>query len=105
MLQCREHVHTHAHTHIHIHTYIHIHAQDAAEFGRIGRYYAVESMLVWDPVKQEYLPNDTPRLAFILTILTRAVVWLSLKLWSSARSAQQERHCTKLHQVTCKRTC
>ncbi len=26
--------------------------QDAAEFGRIGKYYAVESMLVWDPVKQ-----------------------------------------------------
>ncbi len=27
-------------------------SQDAAEFGRIGKYYAVESMLVWDPVKQ-----------------------------------------------------
>lgn len=25
--------------------------EDAAEFGRIGKYYAVESMLVWDPVK------------------------------------------------------
>lgn len=35
--------------------------QDAAEFGRIGRYYAVESMLVWDPVKQEYLADATPR--------------------------------------------
>lgn len=34
--------------------------QDAAEFGRIGKYYAVESMLVWDPVKQVYLPEATP---------------------------------------------
>eukprot|EP00983_Pelagomonas_calceolata_P038926 1136973-Pelagomonas_calceolata.AAC.14 len=36
-------------------------SQDAAEFGRIGRYYAVESMLVWDPVRQQYLPDATPR--------------------------------------------
>jgi len=34
--------------------------EDAAEFGRIGKYYAVESMLVWDPVKQEYLESLTP---------------------------------------------
>lgn len=34
--------------------------QDAAEFGRIGKYYATESMLVWDPVKQEYLADATP---------------------------------------------
>ena len=26
--------------------------QDVAEFGHIGRYYAMESMLLWDPVKQ-----------------------------------------------------
>ncbi len=31
---------------------LHCAPQDAAEFGRIGKYYAVESMLVWDPVKQ-----------------------------------------------------
>ncbi len=34
--------------------------QDAAEFGRIGKYYAVESMLVWDPVKEVYLEDATP---------------------------------------------
>ncbi|GAX78735.1 hypothetical protein CEUSTIGMA_g6172.t1 [Chlamydomonas eustigma] len=34
--------------------------EDAAEFGRIGKYYAVESMLVWDPVKQVYLEDATP---------------------------------------------
>lgn len=26
--------------------------QDSAEFAKIGKYYAVESMLVWDPVTQ-----------------------------------------------------
>lgn len=26
--------------------------QDGAEFAKIGKYYAVESMLVWDPVAQ-----------------------------------------------------
>jgi hypothetical protein len=26
--------------------------QDSAEFGRIGRYYAAESMLVWDDKRQ-----------------------------------------------------
>lgn len=26
--------------------------QDSAEFGRIGRYYAAESMLVWDEQRQ-----------------------------------------------------
>lgn len=31
---------------------------DAAEFGRIGKYYAVESMLVYDPQKGKYLPGD-----------------------------------------------
>ena len=35
-------------------------AQDAAEFGRIGRYYATESMLVWDDKKQKYLADATP---------------------------------------------
>ncbi len=35
--------------------------QDAAEFGRIGKYYAVESMLVWDPVKEVYVEEATPR--------------------------------------------
>lgn len=34
--------------------------EDAAEFGRIGKYYAVESMLVYDPVKQVYLADETP---------------------------------------------
>lgn len=31
---------------------------DAAEFGRIGKYYASESMLVYDQAKGEYLPGD-----------------------------------------------
>ncbi|PSC69840.1 divinyl chlorophyllide a 8-vinyl-chloroplastic isoform A [Micractinium conductrix] len=35
-------------------------AKDAAEFGKIGKYYAVESMLVWDPVEGKYLPDATP---------------------------------------------
>ena len=34
--------------------------EDAAEFGRIGKYYAVESMLVWDPVKQVYVADASP---------------------------------------------
>ena len=34
--------------------------QDSAEFGRIGRYYATESMLVWDPKKKEYIADETP---------------------------------------------
>lgn len=34
--------------------------QDAAEFGRIGRYYATESMLVWDDKAQKYLADATP---------------------------------------------
>jgi divinyl chlorophyllide a 8-vinyl-reductase len=34
--------------------------EDAAEFGRIGRYYAAESMLVWDPVTGEYSADKTP---------------------------------------------
>ena len=29
--------------------------QDSAEFGKIGKYYAVESMLLWDPETQQYL--------------------------------------------------
>eukprot|EP00667_Euglena_gracilis_P008675 EG_transcript_8798 len=34
---------------------------DAAEFGRIGKYYATESMLVYDPAAQAYLPgSETP---------------------------------------------
>ncbi|EPS66272.1 hypothetical protein M569_08504, partial [Genlisea aurea] len=34
--------------------------EDAAEFGRIGRYYAAESMLVWDPETGEYDADKTP---------------------------------------------
>lgn len=34
--------------------------QDGAEFGRIGRYYAVESMLLWDPEAQKYVADATP---------------------------------------------
>ena len=34
--------------------------QDTAEFGRIGRYYAAESMLVWDPERQCYDADATP---------------------------------------------
>lgn len=35
-------------------------AQDAAELGRIGKYYATESMLVWDDKQQQYLADATP---------------------------------------------
>ncbi|MFM8343193.1 MAG: NAD(P)H-binding protein [Betaproteobacteria bacterium] len=31
-----------------------------AELARIGRYYATESMLVWDPVRSRYSAEDTP---------------------------------------------
>ena len=34
--------------------------QDTAEFGRIGRYYAAESMLVWDEQRQRYDADATP---------------------------------------------
>lgn len=34
--------------------------QDSAEFGRIGKYYATESMLVWDEGRQEYDADATP---------------------------------------------
>jgi divinyl chlorophyllide a 8-vinyl-reductase len=34
--------------------------KDGAEFGKIGKYYAGESMLVWDPVTQRYLADATP---------------------------------------------
>jgi divinyl chlorophyllide a 8-vinyl-reductase len=34
--------------------------RDKAEFARIGRYYATESMLVWDPVAQRYDARATP---------------------------------------------
>lgn len=33
---------------------------DKAEFARIGRYYATESMLVWDPVQGRYDADATP---------------------------------------------
>jgi divinyl chlorophyllide a 8-vinyl-reductase len=33
---------------------------DKAELARIGRYYATESMLVWDPVSQRYDADATP---------------------------------------------
>jgi divinyl chlorophyllide a 8-vinyl-reductase len=35
-------------------------AADKAEFARIGRYYATESMLVWDSVRSQYNANATP---------------------------------------------
>ena len=34
--------------------------QDTVEFGRIGRYYAAESMLVWDEERQRYDADATP---------------------------------------------
>ncbi len=34
--------------------------KDKAELARIGRYYATESMLVWDPVKGRYDADATP---------------------------------------------
>ncbi|GFP81907.1 divinyl chlorophyllide a 8-vinyl-reductase chloroplastic [Phtheirospermum japonicum] len=34
--------------------------EDAAEFGKIGRYYAAESMLVWDEERGEYDAESTP---------------------------------------------
>ena len=34
--------------------------QDSAEFGRIGRYYATESMLVWDEAAGRYVADATP---------------------------------------------
>lgn len=34
--------------------------RDKAEFARIGRYYATESMLLWDPVAQRYDAEGTP---------------------------------------------
>ncbi|WP_208995139.1 NAD(P)H-binding protein [Roseibium hamelinense] len=33
---------------------------DKAEFARIGRYYATESMLVWDPEQKRYDASQTP---------------------------------------------
>jgi divinyl chlorophyllide a 8-vinyl-reductase len=35
-------------------------AADKAELARIGRYYATESMLVWDTVAQRYDAEATP---------------------------------------------
>lgn len=34
--------------------------EDAAEFGKIGRYYAAESMLIWDPETGKYDAGKTP---------------------------------------------
>jgi divinyl chlorophyllide a 8-vinyl-reductase len=34
--------------------------RNRAEFARIGRYYATESMLVWDPVEKRYDAAATP---------------------------------------------
>ena len=34
--------------------------QDTAEYGRIGRYYAAESRLVWDEERQRYDAYATP---------------------------------------------
>jgi divinyl chlorophyllide a 8-vinyl-reductase len=35
-------------------------ARDKAELARIGRYYATESMLVWDPITKRYDATATP---------------------------------------------
>ena len=35
--------------------------RDKAEFARIGRYYATESMLLWDPVANRYDAEATPQ--------------------------------------------
>ena len=35
-------------------------AREKAELARIGRYYATESMLVWDPVARHYAADATP---------------------------------------------
>jgi len=34
--------------------------QDSAEFAKIGKYYATESMLVWDEQAQRYVADATP---------------------------------------------
>ena len=34
---------------------------DQAQLARIGRYYATESMLLWDPVSKTYCPEKTPQ--------------------------------------------
>lgn len=34
--------------------------KDSAEFAKIGKYYATESMLVWDPDSQKYIAEKTP---------------------------------------------
>ncbi|XP_076900961.1 divinyl chlorophyllide a 8-vinyl-reductase, chloroplastic-like [Bidens hawaiensis] len=34
--------------------------EDAAEFGKIGRYYAAESMLIYDPETKQYSDEGTP---------------------------------------------
>ena len=34
--------------------------EDAAEYGKIGRYYAAESMLILNPVTGEYSAEKTP---------------------------------------------
>ncbi|KAG6431151.1 hypothetical protein SASPL_109226 [Salvia splendens] len=34
--------------------------EDTAEFGKIGRYYAAESMLIWDPETGKYDADSTP---------------------------------------------
>ena len=34
--------------------------RDKAEFARIGRYYATESMLLWDEAQERYAPEATP---------------------------------------------
>ena len=34
--------------------------QDSAEFAKIGKYYATESMLVWDEQAQRYAADATP---------------------------------------------
>lgn len=41
-------------------TQVYCYLQDSAEFGRIGRYYATESMLVWDGKQQKYVADATP---------------------------------------------
>lgn len=45
---------------LHVKLTVHVYMQDSAEFGRIGRYYATESMLVWDDKQKKYMADATP---------------------------------------------
>ena len=63
---------------------------DTAEFGRIGRYYAGESMLVWDEQKQCYdadaiRPMEPTRWSSSLSVARTA--WLS-RTWGMRRCSE-----------------